>query len=83
MKTLARLSVRRRWYVLIAWIVLFIGINVVSQSLGSAFANTFSLPGTNSTHAYALLAKDKSLGGDVDQIVFHTTSGTSPSKASR
>ena len=80
MKTLARLSVRRRWYVLIAWIVLFIGINVVSQSLGSAFANTFSLPGTNSTHAYALLAKDKSLGGDADQIVFHTTSGTVDAK---
>ena len=76
MKTLARLSVRRRWYVLIAWIVLFLGINIASQSLGSAFANTFSLPGTNSTHAYALLAKVKGLGGDADQIVFHTTTGT-------
>ena len=76
MKTLARLSVRRRWYMLVAWIVLFIGINLVSQSLGSAYANTFSLPGTNSTHAFALLSKAKGLGGDADQIVFQTTSGT-------
>jgi RND superfamily putative drug exporter len=75
MKSLARMSVRHRWYVLSAWIVLFIGINIASQSFGSAYSNTFSLPGTNSTHAYALLAKVKSQAGDVDQIVFRATSG--------
>ncbi len=76
MKTLARMSVRRRWYVLIAWIVLFIGINIAAQTAGSAYSNAFSLPGTNSTHAYALLAKVHGQSGDADQIVFHTTSGT-------
>ena len=76
MKTMARLSVRHRWYVLSAWIVLFLGINIASQTLGSAYANTFSLPGTNSTHAYALLSKDKRIAGDQDQIVFHALSGT-------
>ena len=56
MKTLARFSVRRRWYVLVAWIVLFIGLNIIAQVTGSAFSNSFSLPGTNSTHALQLLS---------------------------
>ena len=76
MKRLARLSVRHRWYVLGAWIVLFLAINVTAQTVGSAYANAFSLPGTNSTHAYQLLASVKGQGGDADQIVFHATSGT-------
>ena len=77
MKSLARLCYRRRWLVLAAWIVLFLGINVASQSFGSAFANSFSLPGTNSTHALSLLQSGfKSKSGDVDQIVFQATSGS-------
>lgn len=77
MKNLARLSYRRRWYVLVAWIVLFIGINVAAQAAGSAYSNNFTFPGTNSTHAEALLAAGfPQQSGDVDQIVFHVTSGT-------
>ena len=76
MKSLARLAVRRRWYVLSAWIVLFVGLTIASQSVGTAFSNSFNLPGTDSTRAFALLGHVKSLGGDADQIVFHTTSGT-------
>jgi len=77
MKSLARLCYRRRWLVLAAWIVLFLGINIASQSFGSAFANSFSLPGTNSTHALSLLQSGfKSKSGDVDQIVFQATSGS-------
>ena len=77
MKSLARLGVRHRWLVLIAWIVLFAGINIGAQVAGSAYANTFTLPGTNSTHALALLEKGFATeSGDTDQIVFHATSGT-------
>jgi len=77
MKSLARFAVRRRWYVLVGWIVLIIGINVAAQSMGSAFSNSFSLPGTNSTHAESLLASAfPGQSGDADQIVFHTASGT-------
>ncbi len=76
MKNLARLSVRRRWFVLVAWIVLFLVINLVSRSVGSAYANTFSLPGTNSTEAQQLLAAGfPTQSGDVDQIVFHSLNG--------
>ena len=76
MKTLARVSVRRRWWILIAWIVLFLGLNVAAQAAGSVFSNSFSLPGTNSSHAYALLAKVHGQAGDADQIVFQATSGS-------
>ncbi len=77
MKKLARFSVRRRWYVLAIWILVFLGLNAAAQSAGSAFANTFSLPGTNSTHAYELLAKGfAQKSGDTDQIVFHVRSGS-------
>ncbi len=77
MKSLARFSFRRRWLVLAAWIVLFLGINVAAQTFGSAFANSFSLPGTNSTHALTLLQSGfASKSGDIDQIVFQATRGT-------
>ena len=84
MKTLARLSVRRRWFVLVAWIVLFIGINVAAQVAGSAYSNNFTFPGTNSTHAQSLLAAGfTQKSGDADEIVFHVTSGTLAKDESR
>jgi len=77
MKSLARFCVRRRWMVLGAWIVLFVGINIASFSVGSDYSNTFSFPGTNSVHALQLLQSNfKSNSGDVDHIVFDVTSGT-------
>ena len=76
MKSLARLTVRRRWYVLSVWVVLIVAINLLAHSEGSAYANAFSLPGTNSTHAVELLAKIPAKSGDVDQIVLQARSGT-------
>jgi putative drug exporter of the RND superfamily len=75
-KSLARFSVRRRWLVLIIWIVLIVGVNAAAQSLGTAYSNSFSLPGTNSIHALQLLERGfPHQSGDQDQIVFHATSG--------
>jgi putative drug exporter of the RND superfamily len=77
MKSLARFAYRRRWLVLVLWIVLFLGMNALSQSFGTAYANTFTLPGTNSTHALSLLQSGfKSKSGDVDEIVFQAKTGT-------
>jgi putative drug exporter of the RND superfamily len=77
MKSLARMSVRHRWLMLGAWIVLFIGINIASLSAGSDYTNTFSLAGTNSVHALNLLKSGfKSKSGDLDEIVFNVTQGT-------
>jgi RND superfamily putative drug exporter len=77
LKSLARFCVRHRWYVLIAWVLLFVLINVMARAEGSAYSNAFSLPGTNSTHAESLLEKGfPQQSGDVDQIVFESTTGT-------
>ncbi len=77
MKSLARFAYRRRWLILVVWVILFLGMNAMSQSLGGAYANTFNLPGTNSTHALSLLQSGfKSKSGDVDEIVFHARTGT-------
>ncbi len=77
MKSLARFCFQRRWWILIAWVILLVGINIFSQTLGSAYANSFSLPGTNSTHAESLLKSGfASKSGDVDEIVFQATNGT-------
>ena len=77
MKSLARFAYRRRWVILAVWVVLFLGMNALSQSFGTAYANTFTLPGTNSTHALKLLQSNfKSKSGDVDEIVLQARTGT-------
>jgi putative drug exporter of the RND superfamily len=77
LKSLARFSVRHRWWVLAAWIVVFFLINGVSHAEGSAYSNAFSLPGTNSTMAQSLLQKGfAQQSGDTDQIVFSSTGGS-------
>ena len=77
MKSLARFAYRRRWLILAVWVVLFLGMNALSQSFGTAYANTFTLPGTNSTHALSLLQSGfNSKSGDVDEIVFQARTGT-------
>jgi RND superfamily putative drug exporter len=77
MKSLARFAYRRRWLILAIWVVLFLGMNALSQTFGTAYANTFTLPGTNSTHALSLLQSGfKSKSGDVDEIVFQARTGT-------
>jgi putative drug exporter of the RND superfamily len=45
---LARWCYRRRWRVLIAWIVLLVALNVLSSAVGSAANNSFSGEGTTS-----------------------------------
>src|ERR1700693_4235864 len=84
MKSLARFAYRRRWLILAVWVVLFLGMNVLSQTFGTAYANTFTLPGTNSTHALKLLQSGfKSKSGDVDEIVFQAKTGTIASHKSQ
>jgi len=59
-----------------AWVALIIGVNAASFALGSAFSNTFTLPGTDSTHAYQLLSTAKGASGDVDEIVLQARTGS-------
>jgi len=75
-KSLARFSVRRRWLVLVIWIVLIVGVNAAASAAGTAYSNSFSLPGTDSTHALTLLEQGfPHAAGDADQVVFRASSG--------
>ena len=76
MKSLATWCVRHRVIVLLLWLAALIGMTVISQSVGTAYSNSFTLPNTESTQALDLLqAAAPSVAGDREQIVFHTTDG--------
>ncbi len=77
MKVLASWCVRHRVIVVLLWLAALISVSIISQSVGTAYSNTFSLPNTESTKALSLLqASAPSVAGDREQIVFHTTNGT-------
>ena len=77
MKSLARFDVRRRWIVLVLWLVAFVGFNFASQSVGTAYSNSFSLPGSDSTRGLALRTQAfPGTSGDIDHIVYHAINGS-------
>ncbi len=66
----------RRW-VVAGWVLIAIATTVVASAVGRQYATNFSLPGTEAQHVTDLLNKEfKAQSGDVDTIVWHTTSGT-------
>ena len=77
MKSLGLFAFRKKWYVIGFWLVAFFGVTAVAQSVGSAFSDSFSLPGTDSTKALSLLGKAfPRQAGDTETIVFHVKSGS-------
>lgn len=77
MKSLATWCVRHRLVVVILWLLALVGMSLLSQSVGTAYSNSFSLPHTESTQALDLLqAAAPRQSGDQERIVFHTTDGT-------
>ena len=59
------------------WLTALVGMILISQSIGTAYSNNFSLPNTESTQALSSLqAAAPKMAGDREQIVFHTTDGT-------
>jgi RND superfamily putative drug exporter len=77
MKVIASWCVRHRVIVVLLWLGALIVASGVSQSVGTAYSNSFNLPNTESTKALALLqASSPALAGDREQIVIHTTNGT-------
>jgi RND superfamily putative drug exporter len=74
--SLAAWCARRRWWVLVAWVVLLGGALTLAQTVGSAFSSTYDLPPGQGRDAYELLkAKFPNASGDQAQIVFQSTSG--------
>ncbi|MGW2014394.1 MMPL family transporter [Streptomyces sp. NPDC001927] len=52
---LGRLAFRRRWLMLLLWVVIFCGAGVAASSAPMPPADTFSMPGTESQKAFDLL----------------------------
>ena len=57
MSAIARWCYHHRFVVIATWVVVLIGLGVLSQAVKSDYNNSFSLPGTGSTTAQQLLAK--------------------------
>lgn len=63
--------------VLLLWLAAFAGVAVAAGLTGSAYSNNYEVPGTESSQASALLAKEfPGRSGDSDTLVWHTDSGT-------
>jgi RND superfamily putative drug exporter len=77
MQAFARWSVRHRWWVIGGWVVLVLGLVVLSRLAGGAvYRNDLSFSGYDSQDARAVLEREfPRAAGDSDQIVVHTTSG--------
>src|SRR3954452_6186919 len=72
---LARFCYRRRWTVLIAWVVLLVGVNVLAQTVGGDLLKTFSLPGTESQAGFDVLRQDFARTGDTGDLVWKAKAG--------
>jgi RND superfamily putative drug exporter len=77
MSAVARWCFRHRFMVIAAWVIVLVGLSVLSQAVKSNYDNSFSLPNTDSTTAQQLLAKAvPAQAGDSDTIVWQVSSGT-------
>ena len=74
MPSLARFILRRRWWIMLAWAIIFIVSAVAAQLAGTRYSESFSLPHTDSAAAMALLGHVPGLSGASGDIVFHSTS---------
>jgi RND superfamily putative drug exporter len=77
MAGLARWCFRHRFIVIGIWLVALATLGEVNHSAGTAYKDSFNLPGTESTRALDLLkAASPQAAGDQDTIVWHVTSGS-------
>ncbi|MBS1870829.1 MAG: MMPL family transporter [Actinobacteria bacterium] len=73
---LARWVVHHRALAIGGWLALLVAVLVLAGAAGSRYAETFSLPNTDSQRAYDLLRQSfPGQSGDSDQIVLHATRG--------
>ena len=77
MLAVARWCIGHRRRVVIGWILIAVMLSVLAQAAGRNYSTDFSLPGTQAQKALDLLKHEfRAQSGDVDTIVFRTTSGT-------
>jgi RND superfamily putative drug exporter len=77
MSALARWCYQHRFVVIVAWVGLLIGLTFMSRAEKATYDNSFTLSGTGSGSAQALLQKSAPAeSGDSDQIVWHVSQGS-------
>ncbi|MBV9025864.1 MAG: MMPL family transporter [Streptomycetaceae bacterium] len=77
MAALARWCIRRRLAVIVLWLAALAGVSTAATLAGAAYSQNYSVPGTESEKAAALLHKAFSgKTGGTDTIVWHTTATT-------
>ena len=73
---LARFSYRRRWLMLLLWIVFLVGALTLQGAAGGDYSADFSLPGADSQEAFDLLEdRFPEFAGDTADIVFEAEQG--------
>ena len=84
MASLARWCFRHRRAVLALWLIALLGFGAIDRSVGSSYANNFSLPATDSSRALDVLkANFPAQAGDSEQIVIQARTGTLHDPATR
>jgi RND superfamily putative drug exporter len=82
MSSIARWCFHHRRVVLGSWIALLVALVVGTGAFGTAYNDSFQLPGTESSHAQDLLKKvAPKAAGESDTIVWHTAKGQVRSQA--
>ena len=77
MAGLARWCFRHRRTVVLGWVAAIAALVWLTGAIGTAYSDSFSLPGTESTKALSLLtAAFPARAGDSDTIVIHVGSGS-------
>ena len=77
MSGLARWCFVHRRIVVIGWVLAIAALVGITQTFGTAYSDSFSLPGTESTQALDLLSSAlPAQAGDTDTIVVHVTTGS-------
>ena len=81
LRALATFSVRRRWLVIVTWLLLVGGVLVAGQTYGGSFSNDVSIQDADSQAAYdALEQKFPEMSGDGMQVVLHDEDGVTGTK---
>ena len=70
LRRVAAACYKHRWRVLVSWIIVLVGVNVLAQTVGGDLLKTFSLPGSQSQHAFDVLGQDFQRKGDTGDLVF-------------
>jgi len=74
---LTRWCIGHRRRVVAGWIAIAIGSTALATAVGRNYSSNFSLPGTETQRVSDLLSREfPSQGGDIDTIVFRTSSGS-------